>query len=179
MKTGNPITVDVTSQQGDYPRFAQVSVTIVEGKSITIHGKLTPQTKAVRVTEEERVAAWASGSPITGAAAIFKRVPLTVEECKPCTMHEECIENPALGRACAHRGEFSRTFHVGDMAEHDSFNLSYLGKILNVTAKTVVVENSHYDKKTCRMKLWAFVWRNWDLDVAATVKRNHEEMAFL
>jgi hypothetical protein len=166
MKT---ITGDVTSQQGAYPRFSQVSVTIVEGKSITIHGKLTPRTTGVRLTEEEIAAERAKGSPL-----LFKQVPLTVEEHEPCTKHEECIESPELGRACTARGEFSRTFHVGDAAEYDSFNLSYMGRILNVTAKTVVVENTHYENKTCRMKLWAFVWRNWDLDVADTLRRNAE-----
>lgn len=69
-----------------------------------------------------------------------------------------------------------REFKVGDEAEFDSYNLSYFGKILSVTAKTVVVDKRRNAGETARMSIAAFAERNHDFDPAAARKRNAMHM---
>jgi hypothetical protein len=74
------------------------------------------------------------------------------------------------------------TLKVGDIAEYDSYNLSYTGTITKITEKcvTIVAYPDHPRmSRAHRLDLNAFCWRNWDFDAAATAKRNSEEMMYL
>lgn len=66
--------------------------------------------------------------------------------------------------------EFDVTFRVGDLAEYHSYNLSYLGKILSITAKTVTIAE---DGRKRRLDLYTFSWRNWE-GVEPKQRRNNE-----
>jgi hypothetical protein len=69
------------------------------------------------------------------------------------------------------RSEFDRAFYIGDLAEYDSFNLSYYGQIISITEKTVSIKT---DNKTKRLKLSEFIWRNHNFELAE-VRRNNAE----
>ena len=56
-----------------------------------------------------------------------------------------------------------KVFRVGDTAEHDSYNLRYLGTIRSITAKSVVIRPA-YGSSTKRLNFDAFSWRNWNFD---------------
>ncbi len=72
-------------------------------------------------------------------------------------------------------GPYDRTFVVGDMVEHHSFNLSYHGRIKSISASSVVVATpNHGHTKTRRLTLDTFTSRNWDLDLNAAAARNLE-----
>jgi len=71
------------------------------------------------------------------------------------------------------RGPTDVTFNVGDTCTHDSYNLIYLGTILNITEKTVTIQPKHGDSKR-RLKLVEFCWRNYAFDLAKVTKQNHE-----
>lgn len=58
----------------------------------------------------------------------------------------------------------SRTLSIGDMAEYDSYNLSYMGKIVQITEKTVCIQPAH-ESGYRRLPIADFCWRNWDFDV--------------
>jgi hypothetical protein len=73
--------------------------------------------------------------------------------------------------------EFCKTFKVGDVAEHDSYNFSYTGKIVSITDKTVTISNHVNDApggRVTRLDLHTFCWRNHDFDLAVTTARNIE-----
>ena len=67
-----------------------------------------------------------------------------------------------------------RRFVVGDVAEQDSFNLSYTAKITGITAKNVIFDISYNDDepRTKRLKMENFAWRNHNFDIEATRERN-------
>ena len=68
------------------------------------------------------------------------------------------------------------TYRVGDLAEFDSYNLSYLGRIVSITEKTVVIDTERsYESKTRRLSVYDFCWRNYD-GVEKKVKSNREWM---
>lgn len=72
---------------------------------------------------------------------------------------------------------YDQTFKIGDYVEYDSYNLSYTGRIISITDKTIVVrKGDHPDAKTARMSLRDFNFRNKDFNLAATQKRNSEWM---
>ena len=73
----------------------------------------------------------------------------------------------------------TRTFKIGDMAEYDSWNLSYYGKIVSITDKTVTIEEKHFDTKKRRLKLDHFAWRNWNFDLNKTIADNHDTMMYI
>jgi hypothetical protein len=68
---------------------------------------------------------------------------------------------------------FARTFRVGDEAEYDSYNLSYIGTIVAIGEKTVSIADG---SKTTRLDLYTFALRNWDFDAERARKRNSEWM---
>lgn len=72
--------------------------------------------------------------------------------------------------------EFCKSFKVGDVAEHDSYNFSYLGDIVAITEKTVTITDTRGGSKTNihRLDLYTFCWRNHNLDLVETTKRNME-----
>lgn len=69
-----------------------------------------------------------------------------------------------------------KTFKLGDTAEHDSYNFAYLGDIVSITEKTVTITDrvGEPTSRLHRLDMYTFCWRNWDLDLVATAKRNME-----
>jgi hypothetical protein len=72
-------------------------------------------------------------------------------------------------------GEFAydRTFAVGDVAEYDSYNMHFTGTIAAIGAKTVTIQDG---KKTTRLSIFEFAWRNRHLDLTAIDARNADVM---
>ena len=74
------------------------------------------------------------------------------------------------------------SFNVGDQAEYDSYNLSYYGPIVAITAKRVTVISRHDavrhangDKvKKHSLDLNTFCYRNHNFDLNKTVEENFE-----
>ena len=74
---------------------------------------------------------------------------------------------------------FDITFKVGDIAEYDSYNLKYCGKIVAIGEKTVTIDASGTAQKTKRLDLWHFAWRNWDFNAAKINAHNAEERMYI
>lgn len=74
-----------------------------------------------------------------------------------------------------HPRSYDRTFEVGDVVTHDSYNLVYLGTIEGITAKTVSVR-THMGARLRRMSLYDFSVRNWDFDREKTRRHNSAEL---
>lgn len=70
---------------------------------------------------------------------------------------------------------YVRRFQIGDVAEYDSYNLSYLGRISGITDKRVTIKKPDYkgDAKAS-LDIAQFNSRNKNLNVAETVRRNQE-----
>lgn len=66
---------------------------------------------------------------------------------------------------------FERVFALGDIAEYDSYNLSYTGDIVAIGAKTVSIRDG---SKVRRLFLYEFAWRNSDFDGEKIRARNAE-----
>lgn len=73
---------------------------------------------------------------------------------------------------------YDRTFALGDIAEYDSYNLSYMGEIVSITAKNVIIQPGHGRPKK-RLSLYQFSWRNKKFDAAAAQAANAEEMNYI
>lgn len=71
-----------------------------------------------------------------------------------------------------------RTFRIGDMAEYDSYNLSYYGTIVSITEKTVTIKEKYSPQKR-RLKIYDFTWRNYDFDLAQTQAKNSETSMYI
>lgn len=71
---------------------------------------------------------------------------------------------------------YDRTFRIGDVAECDSYNLSYTGTIVSITAKTVTIRpelDSHTPK---RLSLHEFNWRNRHFDADEAARKNADTL---
>jgi hypothetical protein len=74
------------------------------------------------------------------------------------------------------------SFNVGDQAEYDSYNLSYYGPIVAITAKRVTVISRHDARrhaagekvKKHSLDLNTFCFRNHNFDLNKTVEENFE-----
>jgi len=75
-----------------------------------------------------------------------------------------------------------RTFDIGDKAEYDSWNLSYIGDVAKIGHKTITViaykghsgmERSH------QLDLNTFCYRNWDFDLSVAQSHNNNEMMYI
>lgn len=75
--------------------------------------------------------------------------------------------------------DFDRTFKIGDEAEYDSYNLKYTGKIVAIGEKTITIDASDTGKKTVRLDIYEFSWRNWDFNSAKIFRQNSETMMTL
>lgn len=75
-------------------------------------------------------------------------------------------------------GETPNRFEIGDYAEYDAFNLTYVGKIIKITEKTVTIEydSECLNPKKRRLSLYEFAWRNWNFNEAEVYNRNAETM---
>lgn len=71
-----------------------------------------------------------------------------------------------------------RTFNVGDKAEYDSYNLSYIGEITAITEKTVsiVAYKGTQNEKLHRLDMNTFCWRNFNFDFVRAEAENSETM---
>lgn len=70
------------------------------------------------------------------------------------------------------------TFNMGDMAEYDSYNLSYYGEIVGISTKSVQIKEKH-GGRIHRLDLNTFMWRNHDFDLEKTIAKNHEERHYI
>ena len=66
-----------------------------------------------------------------------------------------------------------RTFAKGDLAEYDSYNFSYFGKIVRITEKSVTIVEEYGSKKH-RLAFETFAWRNYDFDLDSALERNRD-----
>lgn len=73
---------------------------------------------------------------------------------------------------------FVKQFKVGSLAERDSYNLTYVGRVRSITLKTVtVVEDEGTNHETVsRLSLYDFAHRNYDFDAHKAAQRNAEWM---
>lgn len=69
-------------------------------------------------------------------------------------------------------------FRIGDPAEHDSYNLKYVGIIKGITAKNVIIEPRMGNKKR-HLDFRAFAWRNFDFDADKVAKENWETISYI
>jgi hypothetical protein len=69
---------------------------------------------------------------------------------------------------------YRRTFKIGDMAEWDSYNLSYIGRILAIGEKTVTIDTDGLRRGAQRLDICEFSRRNYDFDLEETERRNAE-----
>ena len=69
---------------------------------------------------------------------------------------------------------YDRTFRVGDVAEYDSYNTSFHGKILAITEKTVTISDASGNAR--RLELFAFNSHNRHFDLAETERRDAQWM---
>jgi hypothetical protein len=74
-----------------------------------------------------------------------------------------------------------KVFHVGDVAEYDSYNLSYTAPIKSITAKNIIFDTgSQFNRKeTKRLNFDSFAWRNHDFDLHETAMRNAEVSTYI
>lgn len=62
-----------------------------------------------------------------------------------------------------------KTFSIGDDAEYDSYNISYVGQIVSIGEKTVTIRDGQTVR---RLSVAEFAWRNKDYDPARIIARN-------
>jgi hypothetical protein len=72
---------------------------------------------------------------------------------------------------------YDRTFAIGDTVEYDSYNTSFLGRIVSIGAKTVTIEARIGGRR--RLTLEQFNWRNRHFDLETVAARNAEESYFI
>lgn len=72
----------------------------------------------------------------------------------------------------------TNTFKVGDMAEYDSYNLSYYAAIESITDKTVTIAKK-YDSKKHRLNMYMFCLRNIDFNLARVQEENHRTSHYI
>lgn len=89
------------------------------------------------------------------------------------------VNDPVTGKRVPGEVPYDMTFEVGDEAEYDSFNLSYIGEIVSISDKTVTILPRRRGEKKRRLKLAEFSWRNNFRTVAEKHARNSEEMMYL
>ena len=72
-----------------------------------------------------------------------------------------------------------RSFSVGDEAEYDSYNLIYTGKIVKITEKCVTILPKYETKRTKRLRIDEFAWRNYNFDVVKVRRENAETSMYI
>lgn len=70
----------------------------------------------------------------------------------------------------------SFTYNMGEMAEYDSYNLSYYGPIKSITENTVTIEA--IGGKNRRLKIVDFAWRNSE-SIQSKKAKNSETMLYI
>jgi hypothetical protein len=73
-----------------------------------------------------------------------------------------------------------RKFELGDIAEYDSYNLSYLGTIKSISDKSVTIVKTYgKDVKQHRLGLYEFCFRNYRFDLEETRRQNAETSTYI
>ena len=75
-----------------------------------------------------------------------------------------------------------REIEIGDKAEYDSYNLSYIGEVVKITNKcvTIVAYKGHSGmERVHRLDLNTFCYRNWDFNLNEATARNSDAMMYL
>ena len=68
------------------------------------------------------------------------------------------------------------TFGIGDRAEYDSYNLTYVGTIVSIGAKTVTIQHgTRHQPERSRLSLEQFASRNWNFDEKKIKEYNDKE----
>ncbi len=72
------------------------------------------------------------------------------------------------------------TFKLGETAEYDSYNLSYYGAIVAISAKTITIREPYGSQaRNRRLTLSEFNWRNFNFDVAKESARNSDTLMYI
>ena len=73
------------------------------------------------------------------------------------------------------------SFKIGDKAEYDSYNLSYIGTITAITDKTVsiVAYKGTQNEKLHRLDMEKFCWRNHKFNLAKAQAENAETSMYI
>lgn len=74
---------------------------------------------------------------------------------------------------------YRREFKIGDVAEFDSYNLSFYGKILAIGEKTITIDSDGLRSRAQRLDICEFSSRNWDFDQAQKSAENSATMAYI
>ena len=85
------------------------------------------------------------------------------------------IANIVTGKSIevVHQDRPAKSFVMGDMAEYDSYNLSYYGPITKITAKTITITERHGgEPRVHRLPIERFCWRNHNFNLATTQEDN-------
>ena len=85
------------------------------------------------------------------------------------------VKDPHTGVRVSGEVAYDVTFTVGDEAEYDSYNWSYIGTIVSIGAKTVTIDTGHGKR---RLKLADFSRRNTLGTVAEKRAHAREEMMY-
>ena len=181
------------------PKTIEISettfATVCKGESITLHGKRPTKKTADEITgknaaELQYLAARqeladsksTAGFHIladlydgTGKDETIRSLTKSLERNinhgndKDVTSYADAIGRHVASHTQHFTENYSNTFKIGDVAEYDSYNLSYTAEIVSITEKTVTFDNRG---KRRRIKLHEFDWRNWDFDAAKTAEQN-------
>ena len=89
--------------------------------------------------------------------------------------------NATISLVCTngHAKGTGRSFSIGDIAEYHSYNLSYTGMVVSITAKTVTIAEKHDSSIRHRLDLHHFAWRNYNFDAASTARENADTMMYI
>lgn len=74
--------------------------------------------------------------------------------------------------------QFTKEFKVGDMAEYDSWNLTYYGEIVSITEKTVTIDPKCGGAKK-RLKIADFCYKNYNFDLETVKAENYETSLYI
>lgn len=77
------------------------------------------------------------------------------------------------------KGTLLNVMEIGDLAEYDSYNLSYFGPIVKITDKAVTIAERHGAKRLHRLDFNTFCWRNKHFDAKKAEDKNFETMQYL
>lgn len=78
-------------------------------------------------------------------------------------------------------GVIGASFGIGDEAEYDSYNLSYIGVITGITEKRVRITayKGSCNERVHSLDLYKFSWRNFNFDAAKAHAKNVEESYYI
>lgn len=92
---------------------------------------------------------------------------LQVTDWSKQTYNVELVKNEYIAINCIYKNarfpkETTVTLRIGGDAVYGSYNLTYTGKIISITDKTVTIDTGMNERR--RISLGDFCDRNWDFD---------------